>query len=420
MACLMLSLPSFVTTWISCTCRPARASRLYPSSTTTLVSHSSRSWLTTLCSTACLPGITASMPSSVSRFEQMSINPGSGVSSSSSSSTEGSGIATGMIVSSVSSSGSACSCFKENVTLAGLRPSAGTTSSTLTSTSSPTRSTSRGCATRDQLSSEMWINPSNRGACGSSCESSTKAPKSERETTCAAARTPGLSFLTPRSWTSARSETTIFLSLTSVTMTSMTLPTCASSAATVASLVDALGSTGARGAMFRSMSSSSSKDARGAVTALGALFFLLRLTSRVLEEVICESGRKARKRPLRTRRMRPPRLATSTRPLTGSPFSSARISAFLASVLLESPSSSSFLALPPGPFLAPSFFAGGLGSFAVAAARTKRTGLDGGMATLRDLVLDERGAGATRLELTDRARAAPRLAAHCKTDVAIA
>ena len=226
--------------------------------------------------------------------------------------------------------------------------------------------------------------------------------------------------MTPRSWTSARSETTIFLSLTSVTMTSMTLPTCASSAATVASLVDALGSTGARGAMFRSMSSSSSKDARGAVTALGALFFLLRLTSRVLEEVICESGRKARKRPLRTRRMRPPRLATSTRPLTGSPFSSARISAFLASVLLESPSSSSFLALPPGPFLAPSFFAGGLGSFAVAAARTKRTGLDGGMATLRDLVLDERGAGATRLEPTDRARAAPRLAAHCKTDVAIA
>ena len=57
---------------------------------------------------------------------------------------------------------------------------------------------------------------------------------------------------------------------------------------------------------------------------------------------------------------------------------------------------------------------------AVAAARTKRTGLDGGMATLRDLVLDERGAGATRLEPTDRALAAPRLAAHCKTDVAIA
>jgi len=42
------------------------------------------------------------------------------------------------------------------------------------------------------------------------------------------------------------------------------------------------------------------------------------------------------------------------------------------------------------------------------------------MATLRDLVLDERGAGATRLEPTDRALAAPRLAAHCKTDVAIA
>ena len=57
---------------------------------------------------------------------------------------------------------------------------------------------------------------------------------------------------------------------------------------------------------------------------------------------------------------------------------------------------------------------------AVAAARTKRTGLDGGTATLRDLVLDERGAGATHLEPTDRALAAPRLAAHCKTDVAIA
>ena len=41
----------------------------------------------------------------------MSISPGNGVSCSSSSSTLGSGIATGMIVSSVSSSGSACSCL---------------------------------------------------------------------------------------------------------------------------------------------------------------------------------------------------------------------------------------------------------------------------------------------------------------------
>eukprot|EP00982_Pelagococcus_subviridis_P002261 17481-Pelagococcus_subviridis.AAC.2 len=42
MATLIASLVSSVTTWISCTCRPARARRLYPSSTLALVSHSSR------------------------------------------------------------------------------------------------------------------------------------------------------------------------------------------------------------------------------------------------------------------------------------------------------------------------------------------------------------------------------------------
>jgi hypothetical protein len=48
----------------------------------------------------------------------MSFKPGNGASASSSSSTLGSGIATGMIVSRVSSSGSAVSCFSEKVTRA--------------------------------------------------------------------------------------------------------------------------------------------------------------------------------------------------------------------------------------------------------------------------------------------------------------
>mmetsp|Transcript_33661 Transcript_33661/g.84713 ORF Transcript_33661/g.84713 Transcript_33661/m.84713 type:complete len:502 (-) Transcript_33661:172-1677(-) len=366
MARLMASRSRRVTTWISCTWRPARASKLYPSATTTLVSQSSRSWLTTRCSTACRPGMTASIPSSVSRLAQMSSSPGSGVSSSSSSSTEGSGIATGMIVSSVSSSGSAWSCLREKVMRAGFRSSLSTTSSTLTSTSWPTRTTSRGCEMRFQLSSEMWMSPSRRGAAGSVAESSTKAPKSDSDTTRPDVRMPTLSALAPWSCTSARSDTTIFLSSIDVTMTLITAPTCSSMAATtgsfgalsfaalsLAAAAMAAGLPGAGGAAAagtgagRGASSSSSKDERGPVRSFWVRVWLWRpLMLAVRLDAIWDKGRKARKRPLKMRRISPPRFATSTRPNTGSPVSRASASAFLASSFFWGPLAG-FLATAP-------------------------------------------------------------------------
>ena len=90
-------------------------------------------------------------------------------------------------------------------------------------------------------------------------------------------------------------------------------------------------------------SSSSSKEATGAVTMRGAV--RLCLTRSVRLEAIWERGRKARKRPSKMRRMRPPRFATSTRPLTGSPLSSARVSALRASAFLESPPEDFFSAV---------------------------------------------------------------------------
>jgi hypothetical protein len=186
-----------------------------------------------------------------------------------------------------------------------------------------------------------------RGACGSSSESSTKAPKSESDTITPDARTPTSSAFAPRSCASARSDTTIFVPSTLVILTSMVFPTWPSSAATAASLpvwrafFSSFSAAGTAGGGTKS-SSSSSKDARGAVTVLGAVTRVL-FTFRVRLEAICDKGRNARNRPLNTRRMSPPRFATSTRPFTGSPFSSARISAFFASAFLES---SAFLPLP--------------------------------------------------------------------------
>mmetsp|Transcript_14034 Transcript_14034/g.52628 ORF Transcript_14034/g.52628 Transcript_14034/m.52628 type:complete len:266 (+) Transcript_14034:664-1461(+) len=160
-------------------------------------------------------------------------------------------------------------------------------------------------------------------------------------------RTPTCRFFAPRLCARDRSEQTIFVPSTEVICTSITLPTWVSSIATAASFPDviflscfflsrAFSKAGAvtTGATPWS-SSSSSKLASGAVTVNGDIFrapfsFSVRL------EAICDNGRNARNRPLNTRKINPPRFATSTRPETGSPFSNARVSAFFASAFFES------------------------------------------------------------------------------------
>ena len=269
------------------------------------------------------------------------------MSRSSSSSMEGSGIATGMMVSSVSSSGSACVCFSENVTRAGLFPCPGATSSTFTSTSSPTRTTSRGCEMRFHDSSEMWIRPSMRGACGSSSESSTKAPKSESDTMTPDTRTPTSSAFAPRSCKRAlghhdlRAVHAGDLHVDGLPPPGPPAPQpprpCRSGAPSSPPSPAAGTAGGGHEVLLLVVEGRQGRgDRRGAGSARA--LHLQRAARGHLRQ-----GRNARNRPLNTRKMSPPRFATSTRPFTGSPFARALVSAFFASEFLES---SAFLPLP--------------------------------------------------------------------------
>ena len=131
-------------------------------------------------------------------------------------------------------------------------------------------------------------------------------------------------------------------------------------------------------------------------------------TFRVRLEAICDKGRNARNRPLNTRRMSPPRFATSTRPFTGSPFARALVSAFFASEFLES---SAFLPLPTSVAVAAAASPASPEPFS-ARARTPRP---------RDAETARRAIGVlgapdeTRAGARWDARAAVETATHCAT-----